>query len=50
MTRRGFLALLGIAAFPLTAAARPPFKWVTIPAGYTGGYGSGYQTRRVKVR
>lgn len=49
MTRRGFLALLGVAALPATAAARAPGKWVTIPAGFGGGFCSGFETRRVKV-
>jgi hypothetical protein len=49
VTRRGFLALLGVAALPATAAARP-WHWGTVPAGYSGGYHCGYQTRRRKVR
>lgn len=50
MTRRGFLALLGAAALPTTAAGRPSGKWVTISAGFTGGFRSGFETRRVRVR
>ena len=48
MTRRGFLALLGVAALPATAAAKrkPPIR--TVRAGYTGGYRSGYATRTVR--
>lgn len=48
VTRRGFLALLGIAALPATAAARPR-KWVILPAGFSGGLLSGFETRRVKA-
>lgn len=49
LPRRGFLALLAAAALPVTAAARPPSKWVTVPAGFSGGFQSGFETRRVKV-
>lgn len=49
VTRRGFLALLAVTALPTTAAARPR-RWITIPAGFRGGFHSGFSTRRVKGR
>ena len=49
MTRRGFLALLGLAAIPATTAATRP-RWRVIPAGFHGGFHSGFSTRRVRVR
>lgn len=49
MTRRGFLALLGLAAIPTTSAAARP-RWRIVRAGYSGGYHSGYSTRRRRVR
>jgi len=46
LTRRAFLA--GVAALLVPAAYRP--RWRRIPAGYSGGYGSGYATRRQRIR
>jgi hypothetical protein len=47
VTRRGFLALLGVAALPATAAARPKNRLV-LPAGFSGGFRSGFCTRTVR--
>lgn len=47
MTRRGFLALLGLAAIPTTSAAHRP-RWRTVRAGFHGGFRSGFATRRVR--
>jgi hypothetical protein len=47
VTRRGFLALLGVAALPATTAAKrkPP---VVVQAGFRGGFRSGFATRTVR--